>query len=493
VEKALPSLYNVPIVCHWDYEANEIGSHDMELVTDDEGNMRLRNLTEPCGVVPESAKFRFSVETDDKGEEHEYLVIDGVYLWKRQDVFRHIMFDLDGKVDHSMEIHVLDGDIDDASGIYVIRSFEFTALCLLETAEPCFEGSELEVFSQNVFKQKMEQMMADLKETFAQVTSDNRNNDIEKSEEKGGEVLEYNKEELLAKCSVSADDLGFNIEAMTYEELAEELKNRGYLHDEEFTSQSEEAEVGEEVVEGEMPAEEADVSHTEDTYALSQQLRDEIVEELSRVTVETEFGEWPRYWLMDYDSEAGMVYCYDELDWKLYGFSYAMNGDHVEIDFESRKRMKIAIVEFDEGEQENPIANVFQAAAERFTSNDKSWSDKFQTASEQMEQATAELGELRDFKANIEKERADNDRAEVFDEFEDLEGDEAFDALREHAGEYDAEALREKCYAIRGRKQTAFSRAGTQRGKKLPVTKRESDLTSEPYNGLFVKYGFSEK
>ena len=29
VEKALPSLHNVPIVCHWNDEEREIGGHDM--------------------------------------------------------------------------------------------------------------------------------------------------------------------------------------------------------------------------------------------------------------------------------------------------------------------------------------------------------------------------------------------------------------------------------------------------------------------------------
>ena len=46
VERALPSLKNVPIVCHWDYESGQIGGHDMELVCSDDGGMRIRNLTE---------------------------------------------------------------------------------------------------------------------------------------------------------------------------------------------------------------------------------------------------------------------------------------------------------------------------------------------------------------------------------------------------------------------------------------------------------------
>jgi hypothetical protein len=47
VEKALPSLRNVPIVCHWDDEAEEIGGHDIAVVADNDGALRIKNLTEP--------------------------------------------------------------------------------------------------------------------------------------------------------------------------------------------------------------------------------------------------------------------------------------------------------------------------------------------------------------------------------------------------------------------------------------------------------------
>ena len=48
------------------------------------------------------------------------------------------------------------------------------------------------------------------------------------------------------------------------------------------------------------------------------------------------------------------VYCWDRNDWLLYGFGYKLNGDSVVIDFESKKRKKYTIVDFDEGEQPSP-------------------------------------------------------------------------------------------------------------------------------------------
>ena len=43
VENALPSLYNVPIVCHWDDEAETIGGHDVTVVADNDGALRIRD------------------------------------------------------------------------------------------------------------------------------------------------------------------------------------------------------------------------------------------------------------------------------------------------------------------------------------------------------------------------------------------------------------------------------------------------------------------
>ena len=124
VQRALPSLRNVPVVCNWNYEEGTIGGHDMDVVTDSEGRMRLMNMTDPCGVVPDHAKFSFVTEVDESGVGHEYLVVDDIILWKRQDVFNHIRNDLDGKVDHSMEVNIFDKGVN-PEGLIDISNFEF--------------------------------------------------------------------------------------------------------------------------------------------------------------------------------------------------------------------------------------------------------------------------------------------------------------------------------------------------------------------------------
>ena len=57
VEAALPTLYNVPIVCNWDPDAREIGGHDVDFVREYDGSVRMRNLTVPCGVVTDHTKI----------------------------------------------------------------------------------------------------------------------------------------------------------------------------------------------------------------------------------------------------------------------------------------------------------------------------------------------------------------------------------------------------------------------------------------------------
>ena len=222
-EHALPSLKYVPIVCHMDYENNEIGGHDIALVETGDGDLRVRNATEPVGVVPADAEFRFVSDSDDNGVQHEYLVADGVLLWKRQDAYRHIMEDLGGKIGHSMEINVIDGGSDKSSQYYDIRRFEFTALCLLENVQPCFEGSGLELFELNHMQEKMAEMMAEFKESFNLITPpESGADDICDYSTEGGRILEE-KLKVIEEYGLNIDGLDFAIDDFTVEELREKF------------------------------------------------------------------------------------------------------------------------------------------------------------------------------------------------------------------------------------------------------------------------------
>lgn len=468
-ERCIETLYNCPIVCHYDRETDSIGGHDMELVTNEDGDMRLVNMTIPIGVIPESSKYFWSVVEEEDGTEHEYLCAD-VLIWKRQEAYRKIKED--GITAHSMELTVKDGEME--GGLFVIKDFEFTAFCLLgDEHEPCFESSALGLFSYDEMKKQMAEMMSDLKNEFSLVVPPVGDNDTHPQNHpmEGGEKVLNEKLALVAEYGLEAENLEFSIEDLTLEELREK-----------FEAMKPTEPAADPVVE--------EPTEPKVDFALAGQIRDEIYNALSVEKIECCWGEMTRYHYVDHDHEALQVYCYDAEDWKLYGFTYSMNGDNVVIDFESKKRMKFAIVDFDEGEQTAPFASIFEEVTKQYTANDTQWSEKYQTASDTITSMENELGTLRQFKTDTEEAALAVARDEVFAQFEDLVGVEEFDALRDNCAEYELDALEEKCFAIRGRRGVTAKFAHESKPPKLKVDKTQP--VNEPYGGLFARYGHTD-
>lgn len=467
-ERCIKTMYNCPLVCNYDRESDSIGAHDVELVSSENGDLRLVNVTVPVGVIPESSQYFWSTVTEDDGTEREYLCTD-VLIWKRQEAYRKIKEN--GITAHSMELNVKDGEME--GGVFVIKDFEFTAFCLLgDEHEPCFESSALGLFSYDGMKKQMEQMMSDLKTEFSLVLAPERGNDKhpQNTLTEGEEKALNEKLALIAEYGLEVEKLAFAIEDLTLEELREKF---------EAMKQTEAATDPERGVQDE----------SKEDFALAGQVCAEINHALSVEKIECCWGEMTRYHYVDHDPDAWMVYCYDAKEnWKLYGFAYSMNGDTVVIDFESKKRMKFAIVDFDEGDQVTPFASVFEEITKQYTDNDAQWSEKYQTVSEQMTSMENELGTLRQFKTDTEAAVKAGAQKEVFAQFEDLVGIEEFEMLREHCDKYELDALEEKCFAIRGRAGTTAKFKLEQKPVKLKVEKTEN-VTDEPYGGIFVEYG----
>ena len=134
--------------------------------------------------------------------------------------------------------------------------------------------------------------------------------------------------------------------------------------------------------------------------------------------------------MFNISKDVSEVYATDVSDWNIYGFTYSMDGDHVVIDFASKKRMKIAIVPFDEGSQSDPISGMFAKVVEKYTANDTQWDEKYQAASDTISSMQTELDALRQFKTDTESAAAKEEREKVFAQFEDLVGVEAIPGLR---------------------------------------------------------------
>lgn len=487
-EACMPSIYNCPIVCNYDRETGEIGSHDMEIVKGEDGRLSLVNITDPVGVVPESANYWFEDFEEEDGTIHKYLYIE-VLLWKRQEAYQKIKED--GITDESMEISIKEGHME--NGIYVIERFEFTAFCLLGTAKPCYESASLMVFSQEDFKAKLGEMMREFKETVKTAQSPDGVGIHPQSYSEGGEKALDEKKELMTQYNLTEEMLGFSLDEFSLEELQakfEEMKAKSKV-DEDDTGEDpaqDNGDAGDDNAQAEVQSEpqaEPEGGEGAENFALAEQFLNELIDALHTERYDDPYwSDTTRYCYYDHDPDAKEVYAYDCMDWKLYGFIYSMNGDKVIVDFDSKKRMKTAIVPFDEGEQTAAFAAVYTSMSQKFEQSNKEWSEKYQSAQDELE-------ELRQFKANIDKAENEAKVAGLLEQFADLNGVEAFEKLRGEMEKYSADELEEKCFAIRGRMQSTgkFS-LNEQKTPKLPVEHNEPK--SEPYGGVFAEYGIGE-
>lgn len=476
-ERSMDTIYNCPIVCNYNRERDEIGSHDVEIVMKD-GSATIVNITQPVGVIPESANYWWECFEDDSGV-HEYLCIEAL-IWKRQEAYEKIKNNV--ITDESMEIRVKSGYMKD--GIYIIESFEFLAFCLLEAAEPCYESASLAMFGMDTFKEKYAEMMEEFKENFKKVNASFEVDIHPQKPMEGGEEHLEQKMELLTKFGLSVDQLDFDIEAMSVEELEAELNER-------FNNDNH----------PETPIDaDPDGSGAENQFALTgEQLREELIDVLCAERVKTDWGEMCRYVYCDYDSEVMEVFCYDvEEGWKLFGFGYSMNGDNVVIDFESKKRKKFSIVDFDEGDADLSYKAMFDVVVDasvsakaselnaEFEATKTELEEKYNAASDTIRDMNNELEELRQYKQEQLDIKRTADEDAVFSMFADLNGIEAFEALKGDCSELSIEELEDKCFAIRGRNATQTFSAQKQKSTRLPIEKNK--MADEPYGGLFVEF-----
>lgn len=461
IERCIPSIYNCPLVCNYDRESDTLGGHDIDVVRNDEGELRIVNITTPVGVVPESAQVWFDNYEEDDGTIHEYLYAE-VLLWKRQEAYKKIK--KDGITAHSMEINVNEGGMF-ADGVYHIDDFEFNAFCLIGV-KPCFESSALEMFSKNDFKQRLSEMMHDLKDTYTTVNSLKRDDNTHPqnySTEGGKKVLDK-KMELAAKYGIDVDSLDFSVENLTIEELTEKFEA---IKAASKTNESQ--------------------NQSEGKFTLTSNITEELRRVLSMEKIRDKWNDViPRYFYADCDFDAKEVYCWDNGDNLLYGFTYSIEGDSITIDFQSKKRKKYIITDFEEGDiQPSPLKSVFGLMETKLAKYTEVV-DKLSEASDTITSMKTELDALRQFKADADNATARGEREEVFSQFEDLNGIEAYEALKDKCMDYDVDTLEEKCFAIRGRSTAAFKFSAKEKAPKLKIEK--TDGATEPYGGLFTKY-----
>lgn len=466
----IPTIFNCPVVANYMREADMIGGHDVNIVKTENG-LLMQNITEPVGVIPESANTWWETVEEPDGEKHEYLCAD-VLIWKRQAVYEHLKEN--GITSGSMEIAVTQRHYD-VNGEMHIDAFEFTAFCLLERDHPCFQSAGVELFSVDACREQFSLMMEDFRKEFSEVIAASAD-DIQNSL-KGGDCNMndcVNIDEMLTQYGLSAEEITFETDGLTQDELSLKFSQ---LRDEKMNPPEQEPEQPAEPEQKEEP-EVQKFSLTVEQFIMAVHT----ALDADRVPDPYCGGTMRRYWYTECDMEAGLIYVEDMHNHFLYAIPYTMDGDNPVLDMQARKRVKRQYVDFDEGNGGDNDAFVFSCL------------DAFgQSCKEKFDELTQEKNELEKFRLDTEKARRAEEVQRVFAAFSDLAGNERFDALRENPGDMTADELEEKCFAIRGRMALQqYSLADHQDSVRLPVEDKNAPASTEPYGGIFAEFGIGQ-
>lgn len=451
-EKCAPTIAYCPVVANYDLETDKIGGHDVDFIKDKNGDIKMINITEPLGVVPQDASWYW--ETVGKGGDAKEYFTTQVILWKRQPVYESIKEK--GIVSHSMEIKVNKGRLEDEG--FVIEDFCFLALCLLgDDVQPCFENSALEVFTSFYYKERFIQMLEEAKTfslaTFAKLEKEPGNEDDNQFQKEDSSV---EKLALLEKYNLRQEDLDFSIEELSLAELEIKLQEAFQL-------------------------------------TIMERL-DEIRTVLSAETYEDEWGyTYHRYGFVDV--QGGEVIAYDRKDHcRLYGFPVTTAADAVSVDLAGKRRKKTAYVDFEDGAGETVLyaEQLVNEVATQMQNRYDELQKTYNALKVQYEEMEPQFNALKQEKAAFLAEQEKAQREEVFNSFDkELSGIEEYEALKDN-GEISFDELREKCFALLGMKTAKFSKAAKEKDSvslfQIKVPEKKTTDTGS-YLDLFAMYG----
>lgn len=458
-EKCIKTIYNCPVVCNYNRETDSIGSHDIEIVKDGNNSYKIINITQPVGVIPESAKYWWE-DIVDNGVSHRYLCVE-VLLWKRQEAYEHIK---ENKiVDHSMEIDVENGSFV-KEGYYDITEFIFTAFCLLESAEPCFESSALHMFSVDDFKDQYSLMMKELKEFTVQSQSSHEVDINNNGNKEGGKVLsEEMRNNVLVEFNLSLTDINFEItDEMSEEEFRLKL--------EEFTkTEPETSENKPEIVL-------FSATYRQKREALNNALESNVVlDAVGNLVSET------NYWVEDFDDTHVFVEkdVWTANDYNSYygRFSYTFDATTLKAtitgEFEDMVKVWLTVEENQKLQEERASFELLKAEYDEYKLS-------YSTPNSEVER-------LQKFEKDTIDDKYETDVTEVFLRFEkQLNSVAEFETLKTNYTGIAVETIEEKCFAMLGKKNANFSIKPKDTVIKLPVDHKDDEL-EDPYGGILAK------
>lgn len=140
IEKAKPSIFNVPILAHtlFDDDGNpKFGGHDKHIEEDKDGNKKIIYDEIPIGLVPESTNYEVKLMDDKK----YHLFVDA-YVWKGYSNYAEDILNNKESVGLSMEIIVDKYTFDTKKSIFNITDYRYQGITLLgDDKTPAMQGA----------------------------------------------------------------------------------------------------------------------------------------------------------------------------------------------------------------------------------------------------------------------------------------------------------------------------------------------------------------
>lgn len=273
---------------------------------------------------------------------------------------------------------------------------------------------------------------------------------------KGG--MQVDKLELVAKYNLTIEQLDFNIDEYSIEELEKKLK--------EFTNTVNKPETL------------FSATYRQKREALQNALEPKIEKDADGNIIYEEY-----LWVEDFDDSVVFVeksiWTPDNYERKYGRFTYTFDEANLTAtisgEFEEMILVWLTLEENQKLQEER--ANYIQLQSD------------FDTYKSNYSTPNTEVERLQNFEQSIIKEQRKEAEEALFEEFKDLEGIEDYEELKKNISEYELEDFSEKCFAIRGRRNSKFSVKQIVKKDKVKIefSKKQEEPTEE-YGGILNKY-----
>lgn len=423
MSKTLPYVPIVGFMEKNSEEENDFSDH-RQRITVENNKVEVEYMGKAYGFIPEEPNAQF----ENRGGK-EWLTCEG-YLWTKFAKAIEIFDRADGSKSQSMEIDNVDGEVDER-GRLVFSKGRFSALCILgEDVNPAMAGSTIEYFSANELKVMVREMIHQF------------------SIEKGAEGLENNDEKVF---ETETDEV-----AETEEQTVENAETE--VETETPTEEFEEVEVEVETEESNFSE---DSDEEDDEKEDDEDKADFSEEENESVSNQYEFSE------MSYEKRREKVgrRCYEEG----HGYISEMYSDYVittgfDWDTEEYKHKKCKY-------EIDALGNVTlgettEVFAQFLTAEEMAVVENYNAKIEQLE---AELGELRQFKADLEL----SEKQEVLNTYSEKLTAEEVKSIEAMFSDLDVEQVKDKIGALLFRKMSEPAKKEKSGMKLFSIEKEE--------------------